>query len=131
MRSTLGYILLLSKQPYRAHGLVALLERANYSIAIANTEDQALTQALRHSPFLIILVGDHHHWSETLMKALRHCANTDHTTLVALTDVHAPSWIPPEENPGFDGFLVNPISHEVLSLLVQSAHTRQICCPTG
>ena len=125
------YILLLTKHPQRVRVLAALLKRSGYSVAIASTEDQAIVQTVQHPPFLIILVGNHTHWERNLLRDLRIHANTHPITLIALTDFHAPSWIHQEENPGFDGFLVNPISNEVLSSLVQSAHTRQICCPVG
>jgi CheY-like chemotaxis protein len=126
-----GYILLIAKQPHKVRVLLALLNHSGYSVEIAATESQAIAQTRQHLPFLIILVGNHTHWSEELLQGLRVHANNHHSTLIALTDFHAPSWIHQEENPGFDGFLVNPISIEVLSSLIQSAHTRQICCPVG
>ncbi|MGI0488959.1 hypothetical protein ACN4EK_26415 [Pantanalinema rosaneae CENA516] len=128
MESSLGYILLLAQHPRQARVLLSLLACSSYSVAIACSEEQAVVQAGQHPPFLIILAGDHHYWSQTLLQELRHRANTYRITLVALTDFHAPSWMHQEENPGFDGFLVNPLSHEVVSSLVQSAYTRQTCC---
>lgn len=97
-------------------------------VKITNSEEQAVAQTVQEPPFLIILAGDYHHWSRSLLGQLRSPDNAHRITLVALTDFHAPSWMYQEENPGFDGFLVNPISSEVLLSLVQSAHTRQICC---
>jgi len=126
-----GYILLLAKQPHEVRLLASLLGHSRYAVTIADTEEQAIAQAAQQPPFLIILAGDHQNWSYSLMRELRHCANAKYITLIALTDFHAPRWVPQEENPGFDGFLVNPISHEVLSSLVQSAHTRQVCCPVA
>ncbi|QZZ23048.1 hypothetical protein J5X98_12305 [Leptothermofonsia sichuanensis E412] len=131
MQFTSGYILLLAKQPQAVRVLASLLGHSSYSVAIASTEEQAIAQTERHPPFLIILAGNHNHWSQTLLHDLRIHARSHSITLVALTDFHAPSWIHQEENPGFDGFLVNPISSDVLSSLVQSAQTRQICCPAG
>lgn len=131
MQLTSSYILLLARQPHRLRMLAALLGRLNYAVAIAHSEEQAAIQTLQQPPFLIILAGDHHHWSGEFLQNLRHHANSHHITLVALTDFHAPSWLHQEENPGFDGFLVSPISSDVLSSLVQSAHTRQMCSPVG
>jgi AmiR/NasT family two-component response regulator len=128
MESPLGYILLLAQHPYQARVLLSLLACSSYSVAIAGSEEQAVVQTVQHPPFLIILAGDHRRWSQTLLQELRYRANTYRITLVALTDCHAPSWVHQEENPGFDGFLVNPLSHEVVSSLVQSAYTRQTCC---
>lgn len=125
MKLTLSYILLLAKQPHKLSVLASLLGHSCHSVAIASSEEQAIAHTLRHPPFLIIMAGDHENWSQTVLRELRNHANSHHITLVALTDSHAPSWIRQEENPGFDGFLVHPISREVLSSLVQSAYTRQ------
>ncbi|NJP09918.1 MAG: hypothetical protein HC866_10905 [Leptolyngbyaceae cyanobacterium RU_5_1] len=123
-----GYILLLARHPRQARILASLLRCSRYSVAIACSEEQAVVQASEYPPFLVILTGDHQSWSQNLLNELRTHAKTQQITLVALTDFHAPSWIHQEENPGFDGFLVSPISSEVLSSLVQSAYTRQSCC---
>jgi AmiR/NasT family two-component response regulator len=127
MLFTSSYILLLARQSNQIHPLATLLGRSAYSVAIANSEEQAVARTEQHPPFLIILAGDHLHWSHTLLQRLRAYANAHRITLLALTDFHAPSWIYQEENPGFDGFLVNPISNDILSSLVQSAYTRQAC----
>jgi AmiR/NasT family two-component response regulator len=58
----------------------------------------------------------------------RSLADTCGITIVALTDVHAPSWLRQEENPGLDGFLVKPLNRDILSSLVQSAWIRQAYC---
>lgn len=126
-----GYILLLAKQPHRLRMLVTLLGHFNYGIEIARSEEQAVVQTVQQPPFLIILVGEHQTWSRQLMRELRAHANAHRITLLALTDFHAPSWIHQEENPGFDGFLVSPLSSDILSSLVQSAYTRQICSLVG
>lgn len=128
MDSTTGYILLLAKHPRQVRILLSLLGCLSFMVEVACSEDQAILQASENPPFLVILAGDHGHWSQNLLGQLRKYAHTHHTLLVALTDFHAPSWIYQEENPGFDGFLVNPISQEVLLSLVQAAHTRRICC---
>jgi DNA-binding NarL/FixJ family response regulator len=127
MESVSGYILLLAEHPRQVRVLMSLLGCSSHSVAIACSAEQAMTQVNEKPPFLIILAGDHQNWSHTLLHELRTRANAHPITLVALTDFHAPSWIHQEENPGFDGFLVSPISSEVLSSLVQSAYTRQTC----
>ncbi|WP_146141208.1 hypothetical protein [Stenomitos frigidus] len=128
MQSPSSDILLLAKQPCEIHVLASLLRYSNYSIASATSEEQALAQMSHQVPFLIILAGDHQNWSQALLQELRTFANRHRTTFVALTDFHAPRWMHQEENPGFDGFLVSPLSSEVLSSLVQSAQTRQAFC---
>jgi DNA-binding NarL/FixJ family response regulator len=129
MQSPSSDILLLAKQPRAVHVLESLLRYSSYSIASAHSEEQALAQMNQQTPFLIILAGDHQNWSQALLQELRTFANTHRTTFVALTDFHAPRWMHQDENPGFDGFLVSPLSGEVLSSLVQSAQTRQAFCP--
>ena len=128
MQSPPSDILLLAKQPREVHVLRSLLRSSSYSIASATSEEQALAQMAQQPPFLIILAGDHQNWSQALLQELRTFASTRRTTFVALTDFHTPRWMHQEENPGFDGFLVSPLSSEVLSSLVQSAQTRQAFC---
>jgi CheY-like chemotaxis protein len=123
-----GYVLLLAKHPRQVRVLASLLRRLRYSVEVSCTEDQAIAQAGARPPFLVILTGNHQDWSPNLLARLRNQAEIQATTLVAVTDFHAPSWVHQEENPGFDGFLVNPISSEVLFFLVQSAHTRRSLC---
>ena len=120
-------VLLLTKQPAKVHILVSLLRESEFSVAIVSSEEQAACQVRQSRPFLIILAGDHQAWSQDALRELRNQANSNHITLVALSDFHAPSWVHQHENPCFDGFLVNPISYEILFSLVQSARTRQMC----
>ncbi len=131
MESASGYILLLAEHPRQVRVLMSLLGCSRHSVAIACSAEQAVTQVNEKPPFLIILAGDHQNWSQTLLHELRTRASAHPVTLVALTDFHAPRWIHQEENPGFDGFLVSPLSSEVLSSLVQSAYTRQTCYSIG
>ncbi len=128
MDATSSSILLLAKHPRQVRFLMSLLGCSSFSVEIACSEEQAVVQARERPPFLIILAGDHLSWSQGLLCNLRTRAGAYPVTLVALTDFHAPSWVYQEENPGFDGFFVSPISSEVLSSLVQSAYTRQACC---
>jgi len=127
MNAGIDYILLLAKHPRQVRFLLALLGCSSFAVQIACSEEQAVVQATEHPPFLVILAGDHRSWSQGLLHQLRTRTIAQSTTLLALTDFHAPSWVHQEENPGFDGFLVSPISSEVLFSLVQSAYTRQAC----
>ncbi|MBD2059824.1 response regulator transcription factor [Oculatella sp. FACHB-28] len=97
-------------------------------MVFASSIDQVVAKVSQMSPYLVILAGDGQNWSQALVKDLRDAANTCETTIVALTDCNAPSWVHQEENPGFDGFLVKPISSDVLTSLVQSAWARQTYC---
>jgi CheY-like chemotaxis protein len=122
-----NYILILAQQSDDLTLLESLLEQLSYSVAIATSEDQAVAHARKDPPCLVILTGSSQAWSSRLVHGIRNCVNDRGTTIVALTDCNAPSWLPQEENPGFDGFLVKPISSDVLSSLVQSACAKQLC----
>jgi len=127
MHPSPGYILLLVQQPRVLGFLNELLKQCRYSVAITCSEAQAVAHTLHQPPFLIIVAGDRHHWPRLQLQELRSQANTHQITLIALTDTNAPSWVYQEENPGFDGFLVNPISIDILSSLIHSAQARQHC----
>lgn len=153
---TAGSILLLAKKPRQVSFLVSLLGcrisllgegysihpelelpstschpdedrlHADFSVYVAHSEAQAVVYATHYPPFLVILSGDYATWSRSLLQELRSLA-IQPMTLILLTDDHIPSWVDQEDNPGFDGFLVNPISREILFALIHSAYTRQAC----
>ena len=125
-----NYVLVLGKESDDLNALESLLNRLRCSVAIANSEDQAVARASQTLPYLVILDGDRQNWSPRLVRELRQRANICGTTIVALTDFNAPRWLHQEDNPGIDGFLVKPINGDVLSSLVQSARAKQTCCDT-
>lgn len=127
MKFVSSYILLLAQQTEELHGLDSLLKRLKCAVEIVSSADQAIDHVRHSPPCLVILQGNHKSWSQGLVRKLRVIADADNITLVALSDSHAPSWLHQEENPGFDGFLVKPLSGEVLFSLIQSASARQLC----
>ncbi len=120
-----SYVLLLADRTEEVFGLESLLRKLRFTVEIANSPEQAIAQVHRDTPCLVIVHGDR--WSHTFMRQLRTLANTDGMMLMFLTDCHAPSWLYQDQNPGFDGFLVKPLSSDILSSLVQSASARQQC----
>lgn len=120
-------VLILEKGAEELGELKALLVEMQCSVAIAHSEDQAIIHTDQRSPFLVILAGDFQSWSRNLLTQLRQRNTQDRMTIVALTDWHAPSWLHQEECPDLDGFLVKPISGEILRSLIQSAWARQFC----
>jgi AmiR/NasT family two-component response regulator len=90
-----------------------------------------MARASQTHPYLVILVGNCQIWSRALVSQLRSLNKPGSTTIVALTDCHAPSWLHQEDNPGLDGFLVKPLSGDVLISLIQSAWARQACYSTN
>ncbi|HEY9624732.1 MAG TPA: hypothetical protein V6C78_30680 [Crinalium sp.] len=126
MKSCQSYVLVLEQHPDDWQTLEMLLKPLRCSVVVTNSIDQAIAKISQEPPYLVILTGSHQNWSYTLVKALRAQANAVHVTIVALTDVHAPSWQYQEENPGLDGFLVKPLSRDVVTSLVQSAWARRV-----
>jgi CheY-like chemotaxis protein len=125
MKSPRNYVLVLGRQSDDLLGLESLLKRLRCSVAIASSEAQAMDQVSQDPPYLVILAGNHQNWSQALVHQLRNLGEASSITIVALTDSHTPSWLTQEENPGFDGFLVKPISGDILSSLIHSARARQ------
>jgi CheY-like chemotaxis protein len=125
MKSPRNYVLVLGRQSDDLLGLESLLKRLRCSVAIASSEAQAMDQVSQDPPYLVILAGNHQNWSQALVHRLRNLGKASSITIVALTDSHTPSWLTQEENPGFDGFLVKPISGDILSSLIHSARARQ------
>lgn len=125
-RST-SYVLVLDQPSDDLRKLTECLSQLCCSTLVLNSADQMMETAHQVIPDLVILAGQHH-WSGTLVSQLRSLANTRRATIVALTDCHSPSWTRQENNPGLDGFLVKPLSNEILVSLLQSASVRQSCC---
>ena len=121
------YILVLGPESEDMQALESLLNRLKYSVAVANSPEQAVDQASQRLPYLVIISGDRAYFSPRLVKQLRQLASLCGTTIVALTDFHAPSWLHQDDNPGVDGYLVKPLTGDVLCSLVQSAWARQSC----
>lgn len=120
------YVLLLAPQSIEAlHGLESLLQQMPYAVEIVHSFDQAVAKVVHEPPCLVIL--QEQPWSQSLIRQLRTLKNADRITLVMLTEPHSPSWLHQEQNPGVDGFLVKPLSPEVLTSLIQSASARSHC----
>lgn len=113
--------------------LLGILNRLCCSTDVAMSVEQVMLKVKQRLPHLVILSDNHQDAPEGLIRDLRSSANTRCSTIVALTDCHDPSWVPLEDVPGIDGFLVKPLNIDVLTSLVQSAWARQTCttavCP--
>ena len=115
------YILLLEQQPGAAQLAPFIVSQLPYAIVIADSTDQAVAQIQRKNPYLVILSGNQHSWSETVVQRLRETVKPADVTIVALTESSESSWSPYEEHPSLDGFLVKPLSSDVLNSVVESA----------
>ena len=133
MKVTNDYVLVLDQHPEDFQAVETLLRVLKCPAIVTDSPDQVVARVNKDFPYLLILVGNHRAWPKALLNELRNIADTFGGTLLSLTDNHMPSWIHQEENPGFDGFLVQPLSSEVLVSLVQSAWVKQLCslksCP--
>ncbi|MDX2213206.1 MAG: hypothetical protein SFY66_07945 [Oculatellaceae cyanobacterium bins.114] len=128
MKLSQSYVLVLDHHSGDLKMLESLLMPLRCSIEVVSSVEQAMVRVNQAPPYLVILTGSRQNWSRTLVNKLRDQTNASNVTIVALTDVHAPSWQHQEENPGLDGFLVKPLSGDVLASLVQSAWARQTYC---
>ena len=120
-----GYILILDTET-RGHREIHPLEmQLQYPIYIAKSAEQAISRAWQSPPSLVILIGDSaQHWPNALVKTLRQHTHTQNLTIVALTNSTSPHWSYLEETPGLDGFLVKPLSTDIVKSLVESASAR-------
>lgn len=125
MRPSQSYVLLFEHQLDDLQLLKTLLKRMRCPFVVAHSASQMLQAVDNSPPCLVILAGGHQQWPSGLVEQLRSVTGFGASTIVALTDIHAPSWPRQEENPGLDGFLVKPLETDVLTSLVQSARVRQ------
>ncbi|MGF1498895.1 MAG: two-component system response regulator, partial [Elainellaceae cyanobacterium] len=124
MKNFQDYVLVLEQQSEDAHSLKLLLEPLRCPLVIASSPEQAIARLNHSTPYLVILIGNHQSWPPALVAQLRQAADAVGSTIVALTDYHAPNWPSQEENRLFDGFLVKPLDEEVLTSLIQAARAR-------
>ncbi|MEM9804306.1 MAG: hypothetical protein AAF959_03415 [Cyanobacteria bacterium P01_D01_bin.56] len=119
--SSSEYILLLGPRYNADLMLQSLAIHLESDVFVAHSADQAVARIQQGIPYLVILSGAHKNWAPALVDRLRETVKPLGTTIVALTQSHEPSWSPHEEHPGIDGFLVEPLSQDVLHLVVESA----------
>ncbi len=119
------YILLLAPQIEELQGLESLLQQLPLDVEVVDTADQALARVSQKPPCLVIL--QEHLRSEAIIQQLRTIASADRMTLVIVTETDSPSWLHQEQHPDIDGFLVKPLSSDVLFSLIHSASARQYC----
>lgn len=131
MEVSCSYVLVIADSTNGRPILESLRSQCNFSMVFASSLEQGVTYLKKKLPYLVIFSEHRTAYMESLLQRLRSTAYQHHACnlmIVALTDVNDPSWLPQDENPGFDGFLVKPLSGDILSSLVQSAWIRQACC---
>ncbi|MGK7890790.1 MAG: hypothetical protein AB4042_15770 [Leptolyngbyaceae cyanobacterium] len=120
------YVLMLEQQPSReSHNLARLMNAWRSPFVIAKSTAQVLSSFQDLSPCLVILIGNHNNWPRQFSQQLRVDANLLGCTILALTEAAAPNW-PEYEDPSiFDGFLVKPLSFDILDSIIQVAKARR------
>lgn len=121
MDSSNGYILWLRERLGADLMMQSLVNQVEEAVFVAHSTDQAVARIEQSIPYLVILSGTYQNWSPAFVERLRETVKPLGTTIVALTQAHEPSWPPQEDHPGIDGFFVEPLSQDVLQLLVKSA----------
>ncbi|NEP16404.1 MAG: hypothetical protein F6J97_05800 [Leptolyngbya sp. SIO4C1] len=121
MNAPQSYILLLGQQHDIAQAMQVSLGPLPCTVIAVHSIDQALAQMQQNHPSLVILSGSQQNWSETLVQSLRNRVKPADVTIVALTEPDEPRWSSQEDPSGLDGFLVKPLSGDILNSLLQSA----------
>jgi DNA-binding response OmpR family regulator len=120
MDTSQEYILLLG-QRLEGTQVISFLVNQSWPVFVAQSDDQAIARVQEATPCLVILAGNQQHWPQALVKRLRDQAEPKGTIILALTDSDEPRWSLDQEDTDLDGFLVQPVSYEVLTSLIESA----------
>ena len=125
MKLPQDYVLVLDEQQQSAQSSDLDHLSSQYSFVVASSAEHAVKQAQQVDPCLVILVGEDHHWFEDQVKVLRQSSTRPSMTIVALTESASPNWQASKETMELDGFLVKPLTDDILVSLVQSAIIKQ------
>jgi DNA-binding NarL/FixJ family response regulator len=125
MKFLQDYVLVLDEQENH----LSRTELSNLSdycaFVVANSAEHAVEQAQHTHPCLVILVGENQSWFERQVRVLRQVKQTAPITIVALTASGSPRWQRDACALDLDGFLVQPLTDDILVTLVQSAAIKQ------
>lgn len=125
MKLSQDYVLVLDERQRRTHQSDFPVFSDQCTFVIAASAEHAVEQARQAAPCLVILVGEDHAWFRNQVHALRHSAHATQMTIVALTESTSPNWQSEKDKLDLDGFLVKPLTNDVLTSLVQSAIIKQ------
>lgn len=126
-----SYVLVLAQPSDDLQNLGLILEGLRCPLVMTSSVDQMIANVSSAAPYLVILACNDLHWSKRLVSRLRTISNARYATIVTLTDSHLSSWFPQDDDSGLDGFLVKPLSGDILVSLVQSALARQTFSPVS
>lgn len=121
-----GYILVVDPQRQEMAATASTPLDLEYPVFVVNSTEQAMGRLDQGFPYLVILIMDHgQEWLRSSIEQLRQMTTAAAMTIVALTDATSPEWHYGEDMPDVDGFLVKPLSLDILKSLVASATARQ------
>ena len=126
MKFPQDYVLVLDEQQRWLQQTDLPLVSEEFAFIFAASAEHAVEQTRQSAPCLVILVGEDHAWFKNQVHALRHSSRTTSMTIVALTESTSPKWQPEKDTLDLDGFLVKPLTDDVLTSLVQSAMIKQL-----
>lgn len=121
MQSLQDYVLVLDEQKRHLHRSVLSRLSEDYRFVMVTSAEQAINQARQMDSCLVILVGENQRWFEHQVRVLRQADQPPEMTIVALTESGSPRWQNADEALDLDGFLVQPLTDDILVSLVQSA----------
>jgi CheY-like chemotaxis protein len=119
------YVLVLDEQESRPPRAELSSLSDHCAFVMANSAEHAVEQAQQKKPCLVILVGENQSWFESQVRILRQARQAAPMTIVALTESASPRWRQDAFALDLDGFLVQPLTDDILVSLVQSAAIKQ------
>lgn len=125
MKFPQDYVLVLDEQQRQMFAPDFLSTSDQYPFVIVSSVEHAVKQAREVSPCLVILVGEDRNWFQHQVRTLRHSSQAPAMTIVALAESASSTWQDSKEDLQLDGFLVKPLSDDILTSLVQSAIVKQ------
>jgi AmiR/NasT family two-component response regulator len=125
MKLSQDYVLVLDERQRQLRQSDFPIISDRFPFVIATSAEHAVEQARQATPCLVILVGEDHTWFKDQVRALRRSLTTPAMTIVALTESTSPRWQSEQETIELDGFLVKPLTDDILTSLVQSAIIKQ------
>ncbi|WP_448571709.1 hypothetical protein [Trichothermofontia sp.] len=124
-----SYILVLGQSAEDFQWLYGLPEgMVQCSVIMVSSLEDAVKHVNHAVPCLLILASGQSVWHTSIVERFRNLTDDCGMTIVVVSESHAPRWSRQEHNLGVDGYLVKPITGEILNSLIQSAWARQVCC---
>jgi AmiR/NasT family two-component response regulator len=121
-----GYILVVDPQRQEMLATSSTTFDLECPVLVVNSTEQAMGRLNQGFPWLVILMMDNgQEWLRSSIQQLRQVTASTDMTIVALTDATNPEWNYGEDMPDVDGFLVKPLTLDILKSLVASAAARQ------